>query len=98
MRPGRGYASSDRYALADEHAAVLADEDSPAVVAGMSPVLRSLYAAEGGGSAPGRPTWGRERARRFAVPRHRPALSDTNAEALRAVAGRLLVTSAYPLG
>jgi hypothetical protein len=58
MRPGRGYASCDRYALPDEHAAVLADEDTPAAVAGVSPVLRSLYAAEGGGSAPGRPAWG----------------------------------------
>ena len=58
MRPGREYASCDRYALPDEHAAVLADEDSPADVAGASPVLRSLYAAEGGGSAPGRPAWG----------------------------------------
>jgi hypothetical protein len=41
MRSGRGYASCDRYALTDEYAAVLTDEDSPAVVAGVSPVLRS---------------------------------------------------------
>ena len=58
MRPGRESSSCDRYALPDEHAAVLADEDRPAVVAGVSPVLRSLYAAEGGGSAPGRLAWG----------------------------------------
>ncbi|MGH3196718.1 MAG: hypothetical protein ACRDNT_12455 [Streptosporangiaceae bacterium] len=44
-RPGN--ASCDRYAP-DEHAAVLADEDSPAVVAGVFPVRRSLYATEDG--------------------------------------------------
>ena len=58
MRPGRVLASYDRYALPDEHAAVLADEDSPAVVAGVFPVLGSLYAAEGGRISARRPTDG----------------------------------------
>ena len=42
----------------DERAAVLTDEDSPAVAAGVSPVLRSLYAIEDGRTSARRPAQG----------------------------------------
>jgi hypothetical protein len=43
------------FTLPDERAAVLADEDSPAVVAGVFPVFRSLYATEDGRISARRP-------------------------------------------
>ena len=52
------------FTLPDERAAVLTDEDSPAVVAGVFPVLRSLYAIEDGRTSARRPRrGGRGRAR-----------------------------------
>jgi hypothetical protein len=46
------------FTLPDERAAVLTDEDSPAVVAGVFPVLRSLYATEDGRISARRPAEG----------------------------------------
>ena len=52
VQAGLGYVEYDpdtrTFTLPDEHAAVLADEDSPAFLAGVFPVLRSLYATEDG--------------------------------------------------
>jgi 2-polyprenyl-3-methyl-5-hydroxy-6-metoxy-1,4-benzoquinol methylase len=52
VQAGLGYVEYDQaartFTLPDEHAAVLADEDSPAFLAGVFPVLRSLYATEDG--------------------------------------------------
>ncbi len=52
VQAGLGYAEYDpdkqTFTLPDEHAAVLADEDSPTFLAGVFPVLRSLYATEDG--------------------------------------------------
>ena len=49
---GLGYVTYDpaarTFTLPDEHAAVMADENSPAFLAGVFPVLRSLYATEDG--------------------------------------------------
>jgi hypothetical protein len=52
VQAGLGYVEYDpagqSFTLPDEHAAVLADENSPAFLAGVFPVLRSLYATEDG--------------------------------------------------
>ena len=72
--------------LPDELAAVLADEDSPP---GVSPVFRFPYAAEGG-LASGPPAGvgvGGNEARRFAVPRHRPAFDQVGWLARRGPGG-----------
>ena len=50
VQAGLGYVEYDQaaqtFTLPDEHAAVLADENSPTFLAGVFPVLRSLYATE----------------------------------------------------
>jgi 2-polyprenyl-3-methyl-5-hydroxy-6-metoxy-1,4-benzoquinol methylase len=52
VQAGLGYVEYDpdrkTFTLPDEHAMVLADENSPAFLAGVFPVLRSLYASEDG--------------------------------------------------
>lgn len=52
VQAGLGYVDYDpaarTFTLPEEHAAVMADEDSPAFLAGVFPVLRSLYASEDG--------------------------------------------------
>jgi 2-polyprenyl-3-methyl-5-hydroxy-6-metoxy-1,4-benzoquinol methylase len=52
VQAGLGYVTYDpaarTFTLPDEHAAVMADENSPAFLAGVFPVLRSLYATEDG--------------------------------------------------
>jgi 2-polyprenyl-3-methyl-5-hydroxy-6-metoxy-1,4-benzoquinol methylase len=52
VQAGLGYveydAAAHTFTLPDEHAAVLADENSPAFLAGVFPVFRSLYATEDG--------------------------------------------------
>lgn len=46
------------FTLPDERAAILTDEDSPAVVAGVFPVLRSPGATEDGRTSARRPAQG----------------------------------------
>jgi 2-polyprenyl-3-methyl-5-hydroxy-6-metoxy-1,4-benzoquinol methylase len=52
VQAGMGYVTYDpeshTFTLPDEHAAVLADENSPTFLAGFFPVLRSIYATEDG--------------------------------------------------
>jgi 2-polyprenyl-3-methyl-5-hydroxy-6-metoxy-1,4-benzoquinol methylase len=52
VQAGLGYVEYDpeaaTFTLPDEHAAVLADENSPTFLAGVFPVLRSVYASEDG--------------------------------------------------
>ena len=52
MQAGLGYVEYDpaeqTFTLPDEHATVLADENSPTFLPGVFPVLRSLYATEDG--------------------------------------------------
>jgi SAM-dependent methyltransferase len=52
VQAGLGYVDYDpatqTFTLPDEHAAVLADENSPTFLAGVFPVLRSIYASEDG--------------------------------------------------
>src|SRR5580693_9061793 len=70
----------------------------PAFWAEVSPVFLSLYATRWACQRPpGRRRGGLGRARRLAVPRHRPAASDVREQARR-WPGCFLVTAAYPLG
>ncbi len=78
MRASLGHTPERRPAqtvtLPDELAAVLADEDSLGLPAGLAPVFRALNATENGLVSARRPAWEwQARAWRSAVPRHRPA-------------------------